>query len=89
MAPKYLGIEKHIFSDTYTLFLKYKDIPDDQYYWEKCTEESRLLSFKYHNHPLATEMIISVLNQLEHRVRRDTRKGKTYEEWEKLILSNR
>lgn len=87
MAEKYIGIEKFIFADTYNLFLKYKDIPDEAYYWEKCIEDSKALQFKYHNHPLATSLTVAVLDQLEHKICKRNRKDRSYIEWESIILN--
>lgn len=86
MTNKYLGVEKYIFSDAYNLFLKYKDIdPNNDYYWECCVADAKLLTFKYHDYPFARELVLSVLGQLEFKLCNKTLSNKTYEEWEHTL----
>ena len=39
---KYAGIERVIFSDLYNFFLKFKDIPDEKYYWDVLNGDAKL-----------------------------------------------
>ena len=80
----YLGIEKYIFSDVYNFFLKHKDTPNEDYYWECCLQDAKLIWFKYHNYPLAKKMVLDVLDQLDFK-KGHSIEGKTYEEWEKIL----
>lgn len=79
---KYIGIEKYIFSDIYNFFLKYKDIPNEDYYWECLVQDSRILLFKYKNHPLCKEMLLATMTQLEHKIGGKPSGGFTHEQWE-------
>jgi hypothetical protein len=87
LAEKYLGVEKYIFADVYNFFLKYKDIPDNDYYWQCCVNEAKQISMKYKNYPLAMNMINNVLEQLEFK--RSSKNiilgGNTYKEWEIIL----
>lgn len=90
MAEKYSGIEKYIFADVYNLFLKYKDIPNEDYYWECLTDEARIINFKYKDHPLARAMVVATILQIEHKVSGRLREGLTHEQWEaKLDLAHK
>lgn len=88
MATKYDGIERYMFADVYNFFLKYKDMPKSDNNWEKCIAESKLLAFKYKNHPLATSMIASTIVQLEHIINGRLQRGNTHDEWEKLLVAS-
>lgn len=82
---KYLGIEKYIFADIYNFFLKYKDIPNEDYYWECLVQDSKILMFKYKNHPLCKDMLLATMEQLEHKIGCRPRKGLTHEQWEETL----
>lgn len=82
MAEKYTGVEKYIFSDVYNFFLKYKDIPDDDYHWNCCINDAKLLEFKYSHYPFAVKLIADTLNQLQFRKNTEKIHGYTYNEWE-------
>lgn len=82
---KYMGIEKYIYSDAYVFFLKYKDIPNEDYYWEKCIEDAKLLIFKYKEHPFARQMITATIDQLDHTINKTLLNGYTHEQWEQLL----
>lgn len=79
---KYTGIEKYIFSDIYLFFLKYKDIPNEDYYWSMCISDANLLRFKYKNHPFACAMINATMNQLEAIINKKPIAGISREDWE-------
>lgn len=85
MAEKYTGIEKYIFSDTYTFFLKYQNIPNEDYYWQCCAEDAKLLCFKYKDYPLARRMVMNVLEQLEFKICNRVMNGRTYQQWEEYL----
>lgn len=85
MAEKYTGIEKYIFADAYNFFLKYVNVPNDDYYCECCVADAKMLIFKYKDYPLAFNMIMSIVEQLEFKHMNRTMSGMTYEEWEKYI----
>ena len=85
MGAPYAGIEKYIFADVYNFFLKYKDIPNEDYYWECCVNDAKILCFKYKEHRLARSMITSVLEQLEHKVGNKPYKGLSHEQWEENL----
>ena len=82
---KYNGIEKYIFSDLYLFFLKYKDIPDNDIYWETCISDARVLNFKWKNHPFARALIADTMSQLEHIIKHTTLDGYTREQWEVIL----
>lgn len=82
MAIKYNGIEKYIFADVYNLFLKYKDVPNEDYYFECLMKDAQTLNFKYKNHPLSKSLIISTINQLEHVITGTPINGLTHEQIE-------
>lgn len=65
---KYDGIEKYIFADVYNLFLKYKDIPDEEYYWNVFLEDYHILRFKYGDTRMVNSMLLAVMEQLEIKV---------------------
>lgn len=83
---KYNGIEKYIFSDMYLFFLKYKDIPNDEYYWNACLEDAKMLMFKWKNHPFAQGMLSQTLNQLEHVVSGRPLNELSREQWEETLV---
>lgn len=85
MGAPYSGIEKYIFADAYNFFLKYKDIPNEDYYWECCVADAKSLCFKYKEHKLAMSLINSVLEQLEHKVAGRKSKELTHEQWEENL----
>ena len=64
----YQGIEKFIFADVYNLFLKYKDIPDEVYYWDKLREDCNLLMFKYGENQFVSDMLAITITQINRRV---------------------
>ena len=82
MAVKYDGIERYIFADIYNFFLKYKDVPDEEYYWECLMQEARIINFKYKDHPMARSILVSTITQLEHVIAGKLREGLTHEQWE-------
>ena len=85
MAEKYTGVEKYIFSDIYNFFLKYANVPNQDYYWEHCIADAKILCFKYKNYPLAKRMITDVLEHLEFRICGRVLDHKTYQEWEEYL----
>ena len=78
---QYNGIEKSIFSKTYTLFLKYKDMSDTDENWNEFLQESKELVELFNYHKLARNMVSSVIEQVEHRVTQTQIKGKYSNEW--------
>lgn len=88
---KYDGIERVMFSDIYNFFLKFKDIPDDSYYWGVLNNDAKILKFKFKDHPFATKMIDATVEQLTHIIKKtelsDTRgeKKMTHEQWEEAL----
>lgn len=90
MAVKYNGIEKYIFGDVYNLFLKYKDVPDEDYYFECLINDVRILNFKYDNHPLVKELTVATMNQLEHVISKTLINGMNHDEIEdKLKIAHK
>lgn len=85
MAVKYNGIEKYIFSDIYNFFLKYKDVPNEDYYWKCIKDESNILCAKYKNHPFARKMIVETILQLEHVITGRKLDGMNHDEWENKL----
>ncbi len=85
MALVYTGVEKYIFRDTYNLFIKYQDMQDDDYYWQCCINDARILAFKYHEYPFAKQMIITIMEQLQLKVKGTKVDGRTYNEWEGVL----
>lgn len=85
MAEKYNGIERYIFADAYNFFLKFKDMQNNDYNWEMCIGEAKLLYFKYKNHPLARGVIASTVNQIEHVVIGKPLDGLTHQQWEDAL----
>ena len=85
MAEKYDGIERYIFADAYNFFLKYKDVPNDEFYWEKIIADAKMLSFKYKDHPMLRGILGDVMNQLEHVINDKPLNKLTHEEWEKKL----
>lgn len=82
---KYNGIERYIFADVYNFFLKYKDMPNEDYYWENCLNDSQMLYFKYKNNPFARAMLSSTINQLEAKITGKLQAGLTYEQWDEQL----
>jgi hypothetical protein len=82
MAERYDGIERQMFSDAYLFFLKYKDMRNEDYYWECCIQDARILCFKYKNHQLIRDLLSATINQLEHKVSGKLMNGLTHEQWE-------
>jgi hypothetical protein len=85
MTEKYTGVEKYIFSDVYTLFLRFKDMADTDIAWQAYLREADALCVKYKGNRLLREMISSITCQIEHRLRNTTVNGLTYDQWEKVI----
>lgn len=85
MAVKYNGIEKFIFADVYNLFLKYKDVPNQDYYFECLVKDTKMLNFKYKNHPLAKSLIVETVTHLEKVILGKEINGHTREEWEEML----
>lgn len=85
MAAKYTGVEKYIFADVYTLFLKYVNIPDEDYYWQSCLQDAKMICFKYKDYPLAKRMVTNVLEQLEFKVCNRAIDDMTYKEWDTYL----
>ena len=89
MSQQYLGIERYIFADVYNFFLKYKDtMPNDDIQWEKCTIDAQKLRDKYKGHPLACNMIMNTLEQLEHKSCNIPAGGFVHEHWEQLLADS-
>lgn len=84
--PTYNGIERFIFSDVYVFFTKYKDIRNEDFYWETLLNDAKILLFKYKNHPLARGLVASAIDQLEHVVNKTTLNGYTREQWEQILV---
>lgn len=88
---KYEGIEKFIFSDMYNFFLKYRAIPDEQYYWDCCAKDMEMLRFKYRGHPFAEMILDSTYSQLRHMVKNipssslENGAQMTHEQWEAYL----
>lgn len=85
MAEKYDGIERYIFADLYNFFLKYKDMPNTDYYWQICLDDAKVLRFKYMEHPVVTGMIAQVITQIEHKVTGRTLSNLSHEQWEEKL----
>lgn len=81
----YSGIEKYIFSDAYNFFLKYKDMPNDDYHWDACIKDAGMLGFKYKNHPMMRTILNGVMNQLEHIVCDKAINDMDREQWEENL----
>ena len=84
-TERYDGIERYIFADVYNLFLKYKNMTNDEYHWECVNDDAKALYQKYKNHRLAREMIVATLTQLEHKLTGRVRDGLTHEQWEEKL----
>lgn len=85
MAQKYNGMEKYIFADVYNFFLKYKDIPNNDEYWNACRLDAQMLVEKYKMNYMAKEMMITTLHQLEHKICGTILSGYSYKQWEDLL----
>lgn len=83
VAEKYLGIERYMFSDTYNLFLKYRDIKEyDENAWQMLADDANKLYDKYKNHPMARNLISATLENLEFKQCKRVIEGKTYKDYE-------
>lgn len=86
----YNGIEKYMFSDAYNIYTKYVNMQIGDDNWGKCLEEINIYNFKYKNHPMARQLSMAVLNQLEHVVNKEPINGLSREQWEEnLALAHR
>ena len=85
MAEKYCGIEKYIFADVYNLFLKYKDIPNEDYYWECLIKDADAIYAKYKSHPLVRSMVVATMTQLEHKISGRLKDGLNHAQWEEKL----
>lgn len=65
MSEKYIGMERFIFADAYNLFLKYKDMGDNDYCWERLIKEQEELYTKYNGCNMARDILNSVVAQIE------------------------
>ena len=74
-------MEKYIFSEVYTLFLKYKDMKGSDEEWEELMKEENLLRDKYRKVPLIREMLIAINDQIAYIVNHSDE----YEEHQKII----
>lgn len=82
---KYDGIERYIFADAYNFFLKYKDIPNQDSYWEACINDAKRMYVKYKEYQFAREIITATMNQLEFIINKGKSKNYTREQWEQLL----
>ena len=81
----YNGIERYIFADTYNLFLKYKDVDNNDFNWDMCIKDAEKLNLKYKNHPLARRVIDATMAQLEHIICSKQSNGLSRDDWEKVL----
>lgn len=82
MAVKYNGIEKYIWSDTYNLFLKHYNGNNSDEEWQELIKDAEDLNKKYHNHPVARQIIVQTILIIESRVTGRYLDGKSYRQWE-------
>lgn len=82
-----IGIEKEIFSETYKFLIKYCDGENTPEFWENVIDDCRRIHYLFEGHPLATDLLIACISQLQYRVA-DVINGlkcfKTYQEWDTL-----
>lgn len=85
MADKYLGIERNMFAEAYSLFLKYKDMRDDDDAWTMFINDQDAMLSKWEGHPLMRALLEAVCMQIKHRVQNTQLKGYTPEQWDNII----
>ena len=68
MAVTYVGYERKLFSETYSLFVKYAGGVNSEGYWENLMYDVHMLCSKYYNCELAVELCKAVLDQLEFKI---------------------
>lgn len=79
---KFNGIEKFIFSDMYVILEKYVNCEDSYELWVKVIDECKMVCKRYDNHPLANDLAVAVMSDLEKRITKKEFKGKSLEYWE-------
>jgi neutral trehalase len=82
---KYNGIERYIFADVYSLYLKYNTMENTDKAWETFIADGNKLLDKYQKHPLARVMVQAVVSQLEHQVGQKALYGLNHEQWEEVL----
>jgi hypothetical protein len=82
---KYNGIERYIFADVYSLYLKYNTMPNTDASWEAFVSEGNKLVDKYKKHPLVRSMVLNIMTQLEHQVGGKALCGLTHDQWETIL----
>lgn len=82
---KYTGVERFIFADVYNLFLKYQDMKDFGDYWQTLENDVKMLKFKYHNYPLAVNMLDEMYKHIKFKVKGTRLNGANYFEWEEKL----
>ena len=90
MANVYDGIERYIFADLYTFYLKYKNMVNSDANWENCINNAEELRNKYKDYPLCRTLLSEILNLLECELHKKPIISKNgigllHEDWEKLL----
>lgn len=65
---KFNGLEKGMYSESYTLFLKYKDMANTEQNWNRLTIESNILIEKFGKCEFIRDLIVTITKQIEKRV---------------------
>jgi len=65
---KFNGLEKGMYSESYTLFLKYKDMANTEQNWTRLTIESNILIEKFGKCEFIRDLVVTITKQIEKRV---------------------
>lgn len=82
---KYLGIERNMWADSYSFFLKWVDSIPREDTWEIIGHEADELVSKYNNHPTMVKLVLAAIEQLRYRFTPIKQNGLYYYEWENSI----
>lgn len=82
---RYNGIERYIFSDSYTLLTKHVNMQNTDKNWETLINDSNKLVLKYNKHPLSVALVNRVIMQIENKLGNRKISNMSHEEWENIL----
>lgn len=85
MARVYDGFERGMWADSYNFFLKYRDIPDNEYYWGLAVRDCTELCNKYHGHPVMVNIMNQTMLLLESKITNRPIGDFTYNQWNNVL----
>ena len=62
-------IEFQVFTDVWNFFKRYYQVRDDGNFWNRVIEESNQIAVKYGNNKFANDLLISVIREMERKLK--------------------